>query len=147
MKYEKHKMICVFVCLFLFSQAASAFADRCDDVMDRADQIYGLAENASKQGEYADAVSLYKKAEKYYLIAAKMKKCRCPKIEGNARGKARTCRSHAAQNKQALASLVGYRESIANESYRPDNLFMSCGDKSLVTVQDGKGFVVDSYCE
>lgn len=131
-------------CLFVFSQPIDAFADRCDDVMEVANKRFKAAGVASKQKEYAEAVNLYNKAERYYVKASKMKNCRCPKIERAATYRVSHCRDYAAQNRKALEHL----ENNYKESYdQPESFDTSCGDKSLVTVQDEKGFVVDTYCE
>jgi len=141
-----NKIIIIFVsaCLFVFSQPLYAFADRCDDVMAKANQIFDAARVASKQKEYAESVNLYKKAERGYQKASKMKNCRCPKIERAATYRVSHCRGYAAQDRKALESLENYYEDSYSQSESFDN---PCGDKSLVKVQDEKGFVVDTYCE
>ena len=144
MSVNKNIFVFMSACLFVFSQPLYAFADRCDDVMETANQIFDAARVASKQKKYAASVNLYKKAERYYQKASKMKNCRCPKIEKAATYRVSHCRGYAARDRKALESLANYYE----DSYsQPESSDDSCGDKSLVTVQDEKGFVVDSYCE
>jgi hypothetical protein len=119
------------------------FADRCDDVMDYANKIYDTAVVAAQHDSYTDAAKLFESARSYYVKASKMKKCRCPKIEGAAKIRAKRCKSYAAQYRKASKP----SESIAYQSARQEEYAdTECGNKSLVsiTLSDGS---VEEYCE
>ena len=139
----KTLILCASTISFVFFQPLCALADKCDNVMDKANKIYDEARVASKQNEFAEAVNLYKKAETYYRKASKMKKCRCPKIEGSARKYVKMCRVNAAQNRKALE----YQERYYEEAYNPtERSNFSCGNKSLVSITHADG-TVEEYCE
>ncbi|MCI5207791.1 MAG: hypothetical protein D3910_03130 [Candidatus Electrothrix sp. ATG2] len=77
--------ILAVLCLCILMVPIYALADKCDDVVEQASEIFDNAAAASEQGDYQEAATLYEKAATYYKKASRMKKCRCPKIAKSSR--------------------------------------------------------------
>jgi tetratricopeptide (TPR) repeat protein len=85
-----------------------ALADKCDDVVEQASEIFDKAAAASKQGDYQEAATLYEKAATYYQKASRMKKCRCPKIANSSKKNVAICKENAANNRKRKKAEAEY---------------------------------------
>ena len=95
MTIKRNIFVFLAVCLFVLTQPLAVFADICDDVMEKANQLSIDAREASAQEEYAEAINLYKEAGRYYKKASKMKNCRCPKIAKASKDSVILCKTSA----------------------------------------------------
>ena len=91
MHIKKNIFIIAVAGLCVFVQPLSVFADKCDDVANRASATFSEARAADNRQEFATAAKLYEKAGRYYQKASKMKNCRCPKIEDSAKSNVEIC--------------------------------------------------------
>lgn len=84
--------ILTVACLCILIVPTHGFADKCDDVVEQASEIFEKAAAASGQGDYQKAATLYEKAATYYKKASRMKKCRCPKIAKSSSNNVAICK-------------------------------------------------------
>lgn len=68
--------IWIYAIVVLFLSSAPLYADQCDDVYDKAGNLYDSAREASNNKNYDQAVTLFEEASKYYEQVANMKNCR-----------------------------------------------------------------------
>ena len=104
---QKKTTILIIAGLLFFLLPASAMAEDCYDIRDKADQAFEAARDAAQQKDYARAVKLYEKAEKHYRSITEME-CSCPKIVASARENIPICQTNAANSRQALKNQRKY---------------------------------------
>lgn len=102
----------VFILLIQVLLVVSVFADACDSKYDMAQSSHRSANRAMNARNYKSASYLYEQALTYYVQAAEMKKCRCPKIAGLSRRGAAKVRS---QLKRAM-NAQNRNKSMAEKS-------------------------------
>ncbi|MCI5142842.1 MAG: hypothetical protein D3909_14170 [Candidatus Electrothrix sp. ATG1] len=100
--------ILAVLCLCILMVPIYALADKCDDVVEQASEIFDNAAAASEQGDYQEAATLYEKAATYYKKASRMKKCRCPKIAKSSRNNVDICAKNAEKNRKRQKAETEY---------------------------------------
>ena len=101
MNVKKNILFFMMSGLCVLAQPFSVFADKCDDVANKASAIFDQAKNAADQQDFAEAADLYEKAERYYKNASKMKNCNCPTLQSTAITSVEICRKNAEKSRQA----------------------------------------------
>ena len=104
---QKKTTILVIISLLFFLLPASAPAEDCYDIRDKADQTFEAAREAAKQKNYARAAELFERAQKYYRSITKGE-CSCPKIVASAKENIQICKANAANSRQALKNQRKY---------------------------------------
>ncbi len=99
-------------CLWFGLGWSVAFADVCDDMVQKAQALTDSAAGEARQGRYQAASELYLKAGRYFQQASEMKNCRCPKIEKNALKAAEACKKNAAINKENYRKEKTYKAEL-----------------------------------
>lgn len=129
MNIKKNIFVSISVGLCCLIQPLSVFADKCDDVANKASETFYEARDASEQQDYARAVELYEKAGRYYKKASKMKNCRCPKIESSASNNVEICKENADSNRKAIEDQQNYEvESQVVETYKQASTIFNEGN-------------------
>jgi hypothetical protein len=67
--------IWIYAIVVLFLSSSPLYADQCNDVYDKARNIYNSAIEASNNKNYDQAIELFKEASEYYEQVANMKNC------------------------------------------------------------------------
>jgi hypothetical protein len=91
--------------LFLFS--SPLYADQCNDVFAKADDLFESAVKAIDNKNYDQAVELFNEASEYYEQVANMKNCSCPTISKNARENVVTSKRNARKFKEYKMQIKG----------------------------------------
>ena len=99
--------ILVIAGLLFFLLSASALAEDCYDVNDKADQTFEAARDSAQQKDYARAVKLFERAERYYKRITEMA-CSCPNIVASAKKNIQICETNAANSRQAMKNQRKY---------------------------------------
>jgi tetratricopeptide (TPR) repeat protein len=79
-----------YVCLIVLP--ISAYADKCDDMKNKASSTFEEASSANAQGDSARAIELYEEAAGYYQKASQMRNCNCPLINKSATTNVEICK-------------------------------------------------------
>lgn len=72
----------------------SAYADKCEDMKNKASSTFEEASSANAQGDSARAIELLEEAAGYYQQASQMRNCDCPLINKSAATNVEICRNN-----------------------------------------------------
>lgn len=103
----------MLICMFTIP--LSGWADQCAETKKEAHKIFGVAQAASKQENYAEAIELYESALELFTKVTKMTDCKKPANRTCAGKNIPICKNNIKNNKTAIENKAKYEKNV--ESY------------------------------
>lgn len=102
MNVKRNILVFASVSIFIISYPFHVHADKCDDVVNQAKQIFEDAKAASEQKEHEKAAQLFEEAGQHFTTASTLKDGRCPDIADTVKGNADICTENAATSRKSF---------------------------------------------
>lgn len=130
MKKKFFAFLVAHLCLVVLP--LSAYADKCEDMKNKASSTFDAASSANAQGNYARAIELFEEAGGYYQKTSQMKNCDCPLINKSATSNAEICRNNVVRIRKQMESntVVGtFNQGVAK--FNEGNIYARNGKWEL----------------